>query len=120
MSTDETTPASPLRGEIWLESEGRKLLVIQHDALNRELDTVATVVVTDARQRAPEPVRVSLSPDSTGLYRRLWVKIPLLVTVPRLGLGQCIARVRDSEMQRIDDAVARVLNLSGVGVTPKL
>jgi mRNA-degrading endonuclease toxin of MazEF toxin-antitoxin module len=106
-----STEPTPARGEVWECTDGRNLLVIQHDRLIAELATVIGLIVTDVIQRAPEPVRIGLSSEATGLSYPLWVKVPLVVTVDRTLLERRLAMVAPTHMQRVEAALARVLNL---------
>lgn len=108
---DLPTERTPSRAEVWECVDGRNLLVIQHDRLNSELATVVGLVVTDVRQSAPEPVRIPLSAVATGLDYPLWVKVPLIVTVDRSLLQRLLTVVPTPEMERIEAALLRVLDL---------
>ena len=114
MPTETAEARAPRRGEIWETTSSRRLLVLQRDVLNDELATVVAVIVTEVSQRAPEPVRVRLAPPATGLERALWVKIPLLVTLPAAALARVVATLDPDEMSRVDAAVVRVLDLGMV------
>ena len=105
------TEIIPRRGQIWECADGRTLLVIQHDGLNAELQTVVGLLATDVAQRAPEPVRVVLGTEATGLDHRLWVKVPLFVTVSRSLLARLVATVDPAHLARVEAAVIRAIDL---------
>jgi hypothetical protein len=69
------------------------------------------MIATDLSQMAPEPVRVRLSRDDTGLGQAVWVKVPLLVTVERSTLIRPVASLGDPALRRVLNALHRVLDL---------
>ena len=107
--------AFPRRGQLWKLLDGKSLLVLQHDLLNRELRTTSGVVVTRFRQRAPAPLRVRLPADTWGAATDYWVKVPLLRTVAQTELDSFLGEASGENMKEVESALLLVLDLERNG-----
>jgi len=101
---------SPGRGS---EQTGRRpALVVQTDRANSHPDYPNTVVVALSTRGRNVPFQVPVTPSvSNGLSSPSYVKCEQLYTLDKERLERRIGRLNDSEMQRVDAALRRVLDL---------
>lgn len=107
-----------MRGEIraFAGEQGSRppLLVVQTDALT-DAPTVIGLVVTTRPQRAGEPLTIGLDPDDAGLGQAAWIKVTQVHTVSAAQARERLGVAPPEAMDRVDAALATVLDLSGAG-----
>jgi mRNA interferase MazF len=114
-------PRAPRRGELfWIdwspargsEAGGRRpALIVQRDAGNLAAHYPNTVVVAVSSHGKEIPFHVRLKPSrENGLKNVCFVKCEQILTVSKERLGARLGRLRQDEMQRVDEALR--LNLA--------
>lgn len=88
------------------------LLVVQADAL-AGAPTVIGLVVTTRRQQAGEPLTIALDSNDAGLGQAAWIKVTQVHTLPTTQARECLGVVPPDVMERVDAALASVLELGG-------
>lgn len=99
------------RGEIWW-ADGRSVLVLQADAINRSrIATVVVAVVTSNLDLASAPGNVLLRAEDSGLPRDSVLNVSQLLTIDKGGLVARAGRVPFPLLQQVDDGMRLVLAL---------
>jgi mRNA-degrading endonuclease toxin of MazEF toxin-antitoxin module len=103
-----TEPAR--RGDIVLSGDDGALLVLQVDPITQRGPTVICAQVTTQPQHTGSPLTIAIKP---GLPRPLWIRLTQLVTVDADKLGRSVYRLTDQQQSTVDDALSRILGLTG-------
>ena len=98
------------RGDIVMCGEEEALLVLQVDPITQRGPTVICAQVTTQPQHTGSPLTIALKP---GLPRPLWIRLTQLVTVDSDKLGRIVHHLTDSQQATVDDALTRILGLTG-------
>ncbi len=112
----------PTRGEIWWvdwspgrgsEQAGRRpALIVLTDAANQNPRYPNTIVAAVSTKGRPVPFHIRLDPDDqNGLTAVSYIKCEQLLTISRDRLESRIGRIGAEELQRVREALLRVLDL---------
>ncbi len=110
------------RGDIWwaslpepLGSEpgGRRpIVIVQADSFNESsIQTVLAVILTTNLHLAEAPGNVLLRSRQTGLPKDSVANVSQVATVDRRFLTECVGRLSDPLLQRIEQGLRLVLDL---------
>ena len=83
----------------------RPVLVVQNNKGNRYSPTVIVAAITAARQKAPLPTHIAVSPEMSGLHKPSIVLLEQLRTLDKSRLIAYIGALREETMQQIDRAL---------------
>src|SRR5688500_17106249 len=109
--------ARVLRGEIWWadlnpvrghEQAGtRPVLVISHDAFNRNSRTVIAVALTSGQPTAGFPLTLEVT--SAKLPKQSWVKISQIRTLSIERLGKRLGSISAEELQAVIEGLNEIV-----------
>ncbi len=119
-----SSPASPLRGDIWMVDFGtgrgseqagvRPAVVIQNDAGNRSPRYPNTVILAVSKKGRPIPFHVRLEPtERNGLSATSYIKCEQILTISksRLHGTKRLGRLTGAEIRQVETAIKRSLQL---------
>lgn len=90
----------------------RPVIVIQNDIGNRYSPTVIVAAITSQINKAKLPIHVEISSEEYGLNRDSVVLLEQIRTLDKRRLKEKIGHMTETDMKKVDKALAISLNLS--------
>lgn len=91
----------------------RPVLIVQNDVGNRFSPTVIAAAITSQTDKTRLPTHIRLSPSDGGLQRDSVVLLEQIRTLDKRRLKECMGRLGESTMDRVDHAISISFGLSG-------
>jgi len=93
----------------------RPVLIVQNNIGNRFSPTVIAAAITSQTDKSRLPTHIKLSPSDGGLQKDSVVLLEQIRTLDKRRLKECMGRLDDSIMDKVDHAISISLGLSGAG-----
>lgn len=90
----------------------RPVIIIQNDIGNRYSPTVIVAAITSQINKAKLPIHVEISSEEYGLNRDSVVLLEQIRTLDKRRLKEKIGHMTESDMKKVDKALAVSLNLN--------
>ena len=90
----------------------RPVIIIQNDIGNRYSPTVIVAAITSQINKAKLPIHVEISSEEYGLNRESVVLLEQIRTLDKRRLKEKIGHMTETDMKKVDKALAISLNLS--------
>ena len=90
----------------------RPVIIIQNDIGNRYSPTVIVAAITSQINKAKLPIHVEISSEEYGLNRDSVVLLEQIRTLDKRRLKEKIGHMTETDMKKVDKALAISLNLS--------
>ncbi|MBQ9083631.1 MAG: type II toxin-antitoxin system PemK/MazF family toxin [Clostridia bacterium] len=84
----------------------RPVLIVQNDIGNRFSPTVIAAAITSQKDKAKLPTHIQLSSETSGLARESIVLLEQIRTLDKRRLKECMGRLDDEAMRKIDQALS--------------
>ena len=91
----------------------RPVLIVQNDVGNRYSPTVIAAAITSQTEKSRLPTHIRLSPPDCGLARDSVVLLEQIRTLDKRRLRECMGRLGDSTMDKVDRAISISFGLVG-------
>ncbi len=91
----------------------RPVLIVQNDIGNRYSPTVIAAAITSQQNKAKLPTHIELQARSAGLSKDSIVLLEQIRTIDKKRLRERMGILDQSQMQRIDSAIAVSFGLAG-------
>ncbi len=93
------------------QAKTRPCLVVANDIMNRRADFTIVLAITDAQGKTPGPTFILIPKGEGGLVKDSMVVVHQIRIVDESRLGKKYGSVKDSTMQKVDEALKIVLSL---------
>ena len=84
----------------------RPVLIVQNDVGNRFSPTVIAAAITSQTDKSRLPTHIKLSPSDGGLQKDSVVLLEQIRTLDKRRLKECMGRLGESTMDRVDHAIS--------------
>lgn len=91
----------------------RPVLIVQNDVGNRYSPTVIAAAITSQTDKSRLPTHIRLSPPDCCLARDSIVLLEQIRTLDKRRLRECMGRLGDSTMDKVDRAISISFGLGG-------
>ncbi|MBE6753584.1 MAG: type II toxin-antitoxin system PemK/MazF family toxin [Ruminococcaceae bacterium] len=91
----------------------RPVLIVQNDVGNRFSPTVIAAAITSQTEKSRLPTHIRLSPSDGGLQKDSVVLLEQIRTLDKRRLKECMGRLGESTMNRVDHAISISFGLVG-------
>ena len=92
----------------------RPVLIVQNDVGNRFSPTVIAAAITSQKDKTKLPTHIQLHSAESGLAKESIVLLEQIRTLDKRRLKECMGRLDDDSMQRIDQALSISFGLHDV------
>jgi len=93
----------------------RPVLIVQNDVGNRFSPTVIAAAITSQTDKSRLPTHIRLNSPDCGLHKDSVVLLEQVRTLDKRRLRECMGRLDDSVMDKVDRAISISLGLAGTG-----
>ncbi len=90
----------------------RPVLIVQNDIGNRYSPTVIAAAITSQCDKAKLPTHIAVQAKNCGLQKDSIVLLEQIRTIDKRRLKECMGRLDESAMNRIDNALSVSFGLS--------
>ena len=91
----------------------RPVLIVQNDVGNRFSPTVIAAAITSQKDKTKMPTHIQLNSEDCGLAKESIVLLEQVRTLDKKRLKECMGRLDDTAMQKIDQALSISFGLGG-------
>jgi len=91
----------------------RPVLIVQNDVGNKYSPTVIAAAITSQTEKSHMPTHIRLSPVQCGLQKDSIVLLEQIRTLDKRRLKECMGRLEESVMDKVDQAISISFGLSG-------
>ncbi|MBQ9993829.1 MAG: type II toxin-antitoxin system PemK/MazF family toxin [Clostridia bacterium] len=95
----------------------RPVLIVQNDVGNKFSPTVVAAAITSQTDKSRLPTHIRLSSIDCGLQKDSVVLLEQIRTLDKRRLKECMGRLEDSVMDKVDRAISISFGLSGITAT---
>lgn len=92
----------------------RPVLIVQNDVGNRFSPTVIAAAITSQKDKTKLPTHIQLHSSQSGLAKESIVLLEQIRTLDKRRLKECMGRLDDDSMHRIDQALSISFGLRDV------
>ncbi len=91
----------------------RPVLIVQNDVGNRYSPTVIAAAITSQTEKNNLPTHITVSSCECGLQRDSIVLLEQIRTLDKRRLRECMGRLEENVMDRVDKAISISFGLNG-------
>ena len=84
----------------------RPVLIVQNDVGNKHSPTVIAAAITSQKDKTPLPTHIEVQADKCGLSKDSIVLLEQIRTLDKRRLKECMGRLEDSTMDKVDHAIS--------------
>ena len=92
----------------------RPVLIVQNDVGNRFSPTVIAAAITSQTEKNHLPTHIYIHSMECGLHKDSVVLLEQIRTLDKRRLKECMGRLADSTMDKVDQAISISFGLTGV------